>query len=142
MPMNKTQNRKSVVFKVVSRNGANNLISAFVGWWEKNYEDNIATKRLTREYAIDKVTRPLAGTKLFAFRKLSQAIAYAKENPVTREVYEAEAINARKNGWLSGYEDYKTVRKFFKFKSKFEKPDQEFDSCVCCDSIKLLKRIR
>jgi hypothetical protein len=135
--------KKTIVYKVVRENSSGELVSVFVGRWEKN--NAVRNKqRLTCHYKMNRVTVPIiAGTKLFAFTSRRQAFEYARRMGLfNTKVFKAQAKNAYHNGWLNSYENLSRVRKIFESGRGFYEPTDEFKSCVCCDSIKLLKEIR
>jgi hypothetical protein len=118
--------KKKKVYKVV-RSHAGRLYSTY------------APRSIRRLYKEGMVTCPLFGTKLFCFLSLKEAMDYGKSFPGYR-IYEAEATNVEKNGWLD-YEIDNITELRMMFRNHMMHKSAYYVSCAVCDSIKLLKRI-
>lgn len=105
-----------------------------------------APNGFSKTYMVGKTTLPEPGTKLFAFTSLRQAKKYGGiGNPLPDDyarVYEAQATNVESNGWLSHeIYDLSILQKQFR-EHLMPKAEGEYSSCVVCDSIKLIRRIK
>jgi len=118
---------------------------------EGQLESVFAPSFAKQSYDIGHTTYPLQGTKLFAFAELKDAQAYAQEwewgsRLCDYFVYEAEATNVVHNGFFHWkIPNIDILLKLFRHESvedyAMAKPEA-YLSCVVCDSIKLIRRVK
>jgi len=111
----------------------------------------------SKEYKVGQAVLPEEGTKLFAFTDIMQAFNYAENMWDSCAVFEAEAENAKPNGWLTTWvKSLASLREMFtlspdeyatspKNKEHFitvmKSPENCYNSSVVCDSITLIKQV-
>lgn len=93
------------------------------------------------EYEVNVVTKPIRGTKLFAFTSIMDATFYVSNILTTRhiKIFKCEIVNPIKDGWFTALISLDLVRK--PFSQNITNPDYSLSSCVVCDSIELLEEV-
>jgi len=129
--------KETLVYKVCRKLSRNRFTSTF------------AEGRFLRWYVIDETTKPVEGTKLFAFKDLEHAKNWQNFHPSFYTILECKATGVKKGGILGcRVGNIDELKRLFTLtprqyrNSAMDRPESQFASCCFCSSIIPIKEIK